>query len=184
LVEIDVTKPLTRTIQIENDTREMKSQPVRYEWVPLYCHTCHKIGHDCSKKTKPAPKGADAIQQKKVTKIWVPKVVVKPSEPGKEEIGQENQPPQEGEVFMTSTTTHTPVPVTDDQDGPWEEVTRKSKRPKVSLWGTMAKTWKTCWRTALGLKNQIVTEQGRPYTKPMIIISWNVRGHEYASKGG
>lgn len=121
------------------------------------------IGHDCSKKTKPASKGADAIQQKKVTKIWVPKVVVKPSEPGKEDIGQENQPPQEGEVLMTSTTTHTPVPVTDDQDGPVpgrKLPGNQKERPKVSLWGTMAKTWQTCWRTALGLKNQMVTEQG------------------------
>lgn len=39
-------------------------QQVLYEWVPMYCPTCHKVGHICREKKEVG------INQKKQ---WVPK---------------------------------------------------------------------------------------------------------------
>lgn len=50
LVEIDITKPLVYTVQIEGDNWQRVEQQVYYEWVPMFCQKCHVVGHICKGK--------------------------------------------------------------------------------------------------------------------------------------
>lgn len=52
LVEVDVTKPLLYKVQIEGENGMMVEQKVYYEWVPLFCQKCHKVGHICKDQKK------------------------------------------------------------------------------------------------------------------------------------
>lgn len=63
LVEIDVTKPLTYSISVEDSEGKRVDQKVVYEWTPPFCKKCNKVGHDCDKNHQPKQKS-----QKK----WVP----------------------------------------------------------------------------------------------------------------
>ncbi|CAH2936083.1 MAG: hypothetical protein CPSOU_6784 [uncultured Paraburkholderia sp.] len=46
LIEVDITKPLTRKIRIQIEGEEPFDQPVQYEKEPKYCTICKRIGHD------------------------------------------------------------------------------------------------------------------------------------------
>lgn len=52
LVEVDITQPLTYKVQIEDEQGRMIEHQVLYEWVPVYCQKCHRVGHVC-KERKP-----------------------------------------------------------------------------------------------------------------------------------
>lgn len=83
LIEMDITKPLPKTIHIVDPTGQTFEQGVWYEWTPPFCHKCNKMGHKCSDpdgaKTKPKkqkshgkpmdPKAAEGAVK------WIPKVV-------------------------------------------------------------------------------------------------------------
>ncbi|XP_074292942.1 uncharacterized protein LOC141619817 [Silene latifolia] len=66
LVEVDLSKELPRGMTLQTPYRGTVLQKIDYEWLPYYCHLCHKIGHTkdrCNKnKTKkvyqPKPKEA------------------------------------------------------------------------------------------------------------------------------
>lgn len=49
LIEVDITKPILYKIQIEGEEGKMIEQQVFYEWVPMFCQQCHKVGHICRK---------------------------------------------------------------------------------------------------------------------------------------
>ncbi|XP_058783726.1 uncharacterized protein LOC131658451 [Vicia villosa] len=66
LVEVDITQPVKRCVAIKDHNGREWEQKIDYEWRPKYCHTCLRIGHDCSLKQ---PNG----QQKLVQKLWRPK---------------------------------------------------------------------------------------------------------------
>lgn len=87
-LEIDVTKPLVRTIRFEDPSGNMVEQQVVYEWAPPFCKTCNKVGHDCSKK---------AAAKKKTSKQWVPKATTKdtPTDPEVVVGAQEPEAPKE-----------------------------------------------------------------------------------------
>ncbi|KAI5445140.1 hypothetical protein KIW84_013409 [Lathyrus oleraceus] len=52
LVEVDITQPLVKEIAIKDcEGRKMK-QVVEYEWKPLYCEKCQKMGHQCGATIK------------------------------------------------------------------------------------------------------------------------------------
>ncbi|CAK8544014.1 unnamed protein product [Lathyrus sativus] len=53
LVEIDITQELKTHILIRDEKGARLNQPIEYEWKPLYCQRCHKIGHNCDKPSKP-----------------------------------------------------------------------------------------------------------------------------------
>ncbi|CAK8531878.1 unnamed protein product [Lathyrus sativus] len=62
LVEMDITKELPQTITIGDNEGEKIQQAIEYEWRPLFCSNCQKVGHSCDKpkvtqqwKPKPAP---------------------------------------------------------------------------------------------------------------------------------
>ncbi|XP_058726095.1 uncharacterized protein LOC131597411 [Vicia villosa] len=59
LVEIDITKELTKEIVIKDCEGRRLMQPVEYEWKPLYCDRCYSIGHKCRDYVKKQwkPKG-------------------------------------------------------------------------------------------------------------------------------
>lgn len=63
LVEIDVTKKLVDSITIKDLKGKVLHKPVEYEWRPLFCESCQKVGHVCKVQNK-------AVQQKKMTKQW------------------------------------------------------------------------------------------------------------------
>ncbi|CAK8530500.1 unnamed protein product [Lathyrus sativus] len=60
LVEMDITKELPQTITIGDNEGEKIQQPIEYEWKPLFCSKCQKVGHRCDKP--------------KVTQQWKPKI--------------------------------------------------------------------------------------------------------------
>ncbi|XP_058776555.1 uncharacterized protein LOC131650866 [Vicia villosa] len=78
LVEVDITKALTHEISIKDCEGIKLAQKVEYEWRPLYCDQCQKIGHNC--KTK----------RKEKEKQWIPKP--KPQENQLEKEGNEGVP--------------------------------------------------------------------------------------------
>lgn len=67
LIEIDITKPLVYKIPIEGENGMVLQQQVYYEWVPLFCPKCHKVGHICPEKKQGA-----GVQHQQL-KQWMPK---------------------------------------------------------------------------------------------------------------
>ncbi|CAK8534897.1 unnamed protein product [Lathyrus sativus] len=57
---MDITKELPQTITIGDNEGEKIHQPIEYEWRPLFCSKCQKVGHSCDKP--------------KVTQQWKPKI--------------------------------------------------------------------------------------------------------------
>ncbi|KAK9689229.1 hypothetical protein RND81_09G044800 [Saponaria officinalis] len=49
LIEVDVSKPLTQHVILNTPFYDGVMQPVEYEWVPYYCRTCKKLGHESSR---------------------------------------------------------------------------------------------------------------------------------------
>ncbi|XP_048493463.1 uncharacterized protein LOC125494010 [Beta vulgaris subsp. vulgaris] len=68
LVEVDVTKDLTKSVSIEDGSGRVIEQKVHFEWAPSYCLKCNTIGHDCLKK-----KAASGKEGPKPIQRWVPK---------------------------------------------------------------------------------------------------------------
>ena len=65
LVEVDVTVPLVREVQIMDRTRKLAHHKVLFEWAPPFCNKCKAVGHNCDMKTK--------AKSKKAKQVWVPK---------------------------------------------------------------------------------------------------------------
>lgn len=53
LVEVDVTKPMIYKIQIEDDKGVRIEQQVVYEWIPMFCQKCQRLGYICKKNEVP-----------------------------------------------------------------------------------------------------------------------------------
>ncbi|KAG5034515.1 hypothetical protein JHK87_009425 [Glycine soja] len=49
LVEVDITKTLVKEFTNKDCEGRKITQGVEYEWRPLYCEKCHKLGHQCKK---------------------------------------------------------------------------------------------------------------------------------------
>ncbi|XP_021727809.1 uncharacterized protein LOC110694913 [Chenopodium quinoa] len=80
LIEINVTKPLPKSVFVESPSKEILELKVVYEWTPPFCSKCNKVGHDCSVKVPSAPKHSVAAAPKqpvnaapKVQQVWVAK---------------------------------------------------------------------------------------------------------------
>ena len=84
-MEVDITQKPRESIKILNHRGEMLEQSIHYEWRPQYCHTCLKIGHDCSIKQQ---------ESKHKHKVWKP-VASKPLKPIMEENMVEDTTPQD-----------------------------------------------------------------------------------------
>ncbi|XP_019259894.1 PREDICTED: uncharacterized protein LOC109237950 [Nicotiana attenuata] len=50
LVEMDVTKQLPDMIKARDPMGKIFEQEIKYDWKPIYCPTCLKIGHKCQEK--------------------------------------------------------------------------------------------------------------------------------------
>lgn len=61
LIGVDVTTELKDYMNIRYPKGNKVLQKVEYEWKPLYCKTCNKVGHKCKKKR---------IQQPKKQLVW------------------------------------------------------------------------------------------------------------------
>ncbi|CAK8569173.1 unnamed protein product [Lathyrus sativus] len=64
LVEMDITKELPQSITIADHEGEKMQQSIEYEWRPLFCNKCQKVGHCCDKP--------------KMRKQWIPRNVKQP----------------------------------------------------------------------------------------------------------
>ncbi|XP_021765923.1 uncharacterized protein LOC110730426 [Chenopodium quinoa] len=80
LIEIDVTKPLPKSMFVESPLKAILELKVVYEWTPPFCSKCNKVGHDCSVKVSSAPKHSVTAAPKqpvnvapKVQQVWVAK---------------------------------------------------------------------------------------------------------------
>lgn len=111
LVEMDITKELPQTITIADNEGEKIQQAIEYEWRPLFCNKCQKVGHSCDKP--------------KVRKQWKPKQVKQPEanvESKKEEVddrgsnavGNDNNVKAKTSMDIASTSAETPSPVAED----------------------------------------------------------------------
>ncbi|KAK9756226.1 hypothetical protein RND81_01G082400 [Saponaria officinalis] len=49
MVEVDVSKPLLHHVILNTPFSGGVIQPVEYEWIPYYCHTCKKLRHESSR---------------------------------------------------------------------------------------------------------------------------------------
>ncbi|XP_058733337.1 uncharacterized protein LOC131604942 [Vicia villosa] len=83
LVEVDVTQELNSTINIKDMEGRKLTQPVKYEWKPIFCGKCQKFGHNCKEK---------------IIKKWQPKPIVpaEPKNPAKETVDELNGPEIKG----------------------------------------------------------------------------------------
>ncbi|CAJ2662985.1 unnamed protein product [Trifolium pratense] len=71
LVEMDVTQELPTDITIKDSAGNKMKQVVEYEWKPLFCDKCQKMGHRCAKdppprmekQWKPKPPEAQPVEQ-------------------------------------------------------------------------------------------------------------------------
>jgi hypothetical protein len=62
LVEVDVTQDLPPDITIRDNEGNKLKQLIEYEWKPLFCNKCQKLGHIC-----------DNEPPKKIQPLWRPK---------------------------------------------------------------------------------------------------------------
>jgi hypothetical protein len=49
LIEMDVTQELPHDITIRDNEGNKMKQLVEYEWKPIFCEKCQKVGHKCAK---------------------------------------------------------------------------------------------------------------------------------------
>ncbi|XP_021730685.1 uncharacterized protein LOC110697610 [Chenopodium quinoa] len=72
LIEIDITKPLAKSVWVESPKGEMVELTIEYEWTPPYCEKCLKVGHVCPESR---PKQVSHIAHKpQLQRTWVQKV--------------------------------------------------------------------------------------------------------------
>jgi hypothetical protein len=62
LIEVDVTQELPHDITIRDNEGNKMTQVVEYEWKPLFCEKCQKVGHICEQNPP-----------KKAQKMWKPR---------------------------------------------------------------------------------------------------------------
>nr|XP_016515087.1 PREDICTED: uncharacterized protein LOC107831807 [Nicotiana tabacum] len=48
LVEIDVNRPLPRSVKVQDPCGRVFEQVIEYKWKPEYCTTCLQVGHNCN----------------------------------------------------------------------------------------------------------------------------------------
>lgn len=61
MLEMDITKEWPKEIHFLNEKGVLVTQPVEYEWKPVYCEACKGYGHDKEKC------------RRKMKQVWVPK---------------------------------------------------------------------------------------------------------------
>lgn len=52
LVEMDVTKPMPKSIKVMDPVGKIFYQHIAYDWVPEYCSTCLQVGHVCRNEVR------------------------------------------------------------------------------------------------------------------------------------
>lgn len=119
LVEVDITQKPIESIKIRDHRGKIVEQRIEYEWKPKYCHSCLKIGHDCSVKN---PGG------KPKQLIWKP-VALKPIPEEKPVCEQEKETTSSVEVEQEKEITSSVV----TPDGPGEEIKTLGVNPPWTL---------------------------------------------------
>nr|XP_009798866.1 PREDICTED: uncharacterized protein LOC104245019 [Nicotiana sylvestris] len=72
LIEMDITRPLPRSVKVQDPKGRLIQQEVVYDWEPTYCSKCLKIGHDCAVIKREPPQ--KMVQQRKVAtgkQVWL-----------------------------------------------------------------------------------------------------------------
>ncbi|KAK9714638.1 hypothetical protein RND81_06G108500 [Saponaria officinalis] len=89
LVVVDISKDLRGAVTLQTPFRGKILQKIDYEWVPLFCQTCHKIGHT-----------RDRCKRNQVKQVYRPKVVA--PTPAITEVAKQPSPDFEGFIPVPS----------------------------------------------------------------------------------
>lgn len=94
LIEVDITRPLVEEVQVRRVSGHLFTQNVQFEWKPLVCFKCLRLGHICVEE-KP-----------KMIQRWVPKEIPKPNEgkPQSTPAMTTLKPPSENELGWIAAT--------------------------------------------------------------------------------
>ncbi|XP_058732715.1 uncharacterized protein LOC131604280 [Vicia villosa] len=148
LVEVDITKEMVKEIAIKDNEGRKFTQFVEYEWRPLFCDKCKKLGHQCKEPLK------------KVERVWQPK----PKEPIMEDQMKEgNNITEEVATPKTPTVQHSEDSKEHEGDN-WTKVTSSRDRGKKILFaGTTNVVNCINGFEALGIsKDSLVPSDGDP----------------------
>nr|XP_016465755.1 PREDICTED: uncharacterized protein LOC107788589 [Nicotiana tabacum] len=71
LIEMDITKPLTRRVKLQDSMRKTIEQEISYDWEPTYCNKCLQIGYNCNENIMQQPqRQAYRGRGNKVKQVW------------------------------------------------------------------------------------------------------------------
>lgn len=75
LVKVDVTKPKLDAVKVVEPNGRTFMQTIVFDWYPVFCKTCQKIGHDCTA----LPRTKKNIRGVKYKQVLTPKETAQPS---------------------------------------------------------------------------------------------------------
>lgn len=64
LVEVDITQKMKEYVTIKDNKGRLLKQPVEFEWKPLFCDSCQRVGHQCRKRASAQKKWHKPGKQK------------------------------------------------------------------------------------------------------------------------
>ncbi|XP_019224270.1 PREDICTED: uncharacterized protein LOC109205957 [Nicotiana attenuata] len=98
LIEMDVTKPLPRTVKLQDPKGKTILQEITYDWEPAFCAKYLKMGHDCNEVK--APKPQRMIYQRKEAEQSKKNEAVQTSEQGAKTKDNEKQGKEDGWITV------------------------------------------------------------------------------------
>lgn len=109
LVEVDIKLNLATEVTLKERQGRILKQPIEYEWRPLFCETCQKMGHKCEPNKH---------------KQWIPR-----GKPKETEVKQSEPNPVSPIKASTSTTR-----VEETQPEEWHTINKTKKVRVHNLW--------------------------------------------------
>lgn len=68
---MDITRPLPKSVKVQDPKGNVFEQQVKYDWELEFCTKCHEIGHSCKpvsiQKGNPQP---DKSKNQKMKQAW------------------------------------------------------------------------------------------------------------------
>ncbi|XP_059306326.1 uncharacterized protein LOC132057742 [Lycium ferocissimum] len=98
LVEVNITKPLSESINVLDPSGEIFEQQVLYDWRPTFCDRCLQLGHQCPPEEHPKPPQPRPRRrrrgQQQPEQVWISKVSEGPQQ---EQLGEKAPNPRQFE---------------------------------------------------------------------------------------
>ncbi|XP_019250862.1 PREDICTED: uncharacterized protein LOC109229762 [Nicotiana attenuata] len=119
LIEVDVTKELPKAVKVTDPNGRVFVQEVTYDWVPAFCTTCMKVGHQCNAGEQKITK--DNTRKQKQKQEWQPNVIQK--EKGNQQKVEANK---DKEIAGYNETQGNNAGPSKEHEHAWKKVTGKS----------------------------------------------------------